>query len=54
MYGVILYTETASHLTMIYPLLSPIEILHITKLIENVVVGSNGSVKWEHWDNACC
>ena len=52
MYGVILYMESASHLTMIYPLLSPIEILHITKLIENVVVGSNGSVKWEDCDNA--
>ena len=53
MYGEILYTETASHLTMIYLLFSPILISLITKLIENVVVGSNGSVKWEYWDNAC-
>ena len=52
MYGVNLYIESASRLTMIYPLFSPIEILYLTKLIENVVVGSNGSVKWEHWDNA--
>ena len=52
MYGVILYLETASHLTMIFPLFSPILISLITKLIENVVVGSNGSVKWEDCDNA--
>ena len=53
MYGEILYIESVSRLTMIYPLFSPIEIIHITKLIEIVVVGSNGSVKWEHCDNAC-
>ena len=53
MFGEILYMESASHLTMIYLLFSPILISLITKLIENVVVGSNGSVKWEHWDNAC-
>ena len=52
MYGEILYMESASHLTMIYPLFSPIELLHLTKLIENVVVGSNGSVKWKDCDNA--
>ena len=52
MYGEILYIESASHLRMIYPLFSPIEISLITKLMENVVVGSNGSIKWEYWDNA--